>query len=607
MTTINTAAHSIMGSFLTGSPYGAYAFRHLIVSAHHRSESYGLRPDEKCSVEFVATPKQLQEENETLLQAAKPIMEYMAAQLKLQQSDALLILANAEATIVAVTGGTSFTASTELRDVKPGINWSENIKGTNALGTALEANRVVLVNEGEHFLTRLQQFSCASVVLKNSNDEALGVLCITRPGALSPVRDEISLLKFAASRIVNRHFLAENKQHYVFTLHRSPDFLDTPDQGLLALSKEGVVKAIDEQALKQIGLPKALVLGVSLDGFLHKLSGFMRSADQRVGDITIQGQQLYYEVLHWPAHLSILGPYTTVNKTTSKPADLTQRDAARDMAVQRLKQGFSQEIPVLLYGEPGTGKERLAKEIHHSILGYRAPFITVNCGSITQSALERELIGSGTPANKGAIGQARHGTLFLSSAEHLPHSLQSKLLSILSANSYVGEPVNVRLIVAASEEPQSLYTQQQWTPEFYTETTMFSMGLPPLRERTDIIELCNYYLKEFDQSEVEISDEVKTLFKEGYWPGNVRQLKQVLRALFATSAQRIETLHIKHLPEEVVQQLQTGPQEQAAGLDLRRNEIALMREALARNGGNMSAAARELGVSRATLYRRLKQ
>lgn len=605
MNTINSTSQSLIDGFLSGCSFSPYTFRRLVIAAEQRSEGYGLSPRAKCSLEVVASPSQLKEENHTLLNAAEPVMRYVASQLKAQRNDALLILANAEATIIAVVGGNSIHTPPDLRDIMPGVNWGEETRGTNALGSALVSNQPMLINKGEHYLTRLKDFSCASVLIKDPDDEVLGVLCITRPGPLPEVRDGMTLLTVAVHHIARRYFIATHQQQYVIVIHKEEAFLDTPSHGLLAVDDSGVVCAADEKALKYLGVTKNKVIDVSWEAlFGVPWRGFFQRAKQ-VRSLQYKNKNLAYSILRWPAYTARFTS-TRQSKKILSCSGLVQQGKRYRSEIKRLQRGFDNFLPVLLLGEPGVGKKTLARDLHYQTLSKKAPFVYLSCSTVSERVFENQLVGDGTSLQQGALGEAVGGTLFLDAAQDLSPRLQRLLMRILQSQRHV-EPANaVRLIVATSVAPKQLLESAQWLADFYYELSGLALELPPLRARTDILGICKDFMQREAGGQFILSASLQALLAGYRWPGNIRQLRMVLRTLITTVDAEEGKFDLSNLPKELLNELQQ-PAETQVGLDLRSNELLLIQEAINRNNGNMSAAARDLGVSRATLYRKLKQ
>lgn len=606
MNITSSTSHSLIEGFLSGCSFSSYAFRRLVIAAEQRSEDYGLSPRAKCSLEVVASPSQLKEANHALLSAAEPVMRYVASQLKAQRNDALLILANAKATIIAVAGDNSTYTPPELRDIRPGIDWSEDARGTNALGSALVAKQPMLINEGEHYLARLKDFSCASVLIKDCHNKVLGALCITRPGPLPQVRDGMTLLTVAVHHIARRYFIATHEQHYIVTLHKEKAFLDTPGQGLLAVDDRGVVCAADEKALKHLEARQSKIVDVSWETlFGVPWTGFCQRT-KHAGSLQHNNKKLAYDILRWPA-------YTTRFTSRPKPeknlphSELVQQSKRYRSEIKRLQRGFESFLPVLLLGEPGAGKKTLAQDLHNQTLSKKAPFVCLNCSTVSDVVLENQLVGDGTSLQQGALREAMGGTLFLDAAQALSPRLQRLFMRILQSQRHA-EPANaVRMIVAASVAPKQLLESAQWLADFYYEVSGLAMELPPLRERTDILRICEDFMRRETSDKFVLSASLQTLLARYHWPGNIRQLRMVLRTLITTADTEKGEIDLNDLPRDLLSELQQPQAEAQVGLDLRSNELVLIQEAINRNDGNMSAAARDLGVSRATLYRKIKQ
>lgn len=301
--------------------------------------------------------------------------------------------------------------------------------------------------------------------------------------------------------------------------------------------------------------------------------------------------------------------------------------------VLRARELAGTSIPVLITGETGTGKELIARLIHRLSDRCRGPFIAVNCANLPEPLFESEIFGhkkgafTGALADKeGLIEQASGGTLFLDEISELSSCKQAKLLRALQDGwvRRIGETkersINIRLIAATNEDDRLLVERGKMRSDFFYRIAGEIIELAPLRKRRDDIPaLFAYYLCR-DNGEVEVEDEVIELLCKYHWPGNVRELINVARGLLLV-AKKEGAIRASDLPIKIRDYALSE-----AGLVGGKNcDSVLLRKfqnadensgVIARNiilssmqncGGNRSAAARELGISRATLYRRMKE
>ena len=290
---------------------------------------------------------------------------------------------------------------------------------------------------------------------------------------------------------------------------------------------------------------------------------------------------------------------------------------------ENVKLAATSDIPVFLEGETGTGKEMVAAAIHKS--GSRAdnPFVAINCGALTESIAESELFGHEKGSFTGAIKNrqgkfeaANNGTLFLDEVCELSLAVQVKLLRVLQENylERVGSnkpvPINVRIICATNKDIREEVKAGRFRQDLYYRICVMRLSLPALRERgNDLDLLIEHFLKQahpFSGSQkVDLSFEARHALHAHAWPGNIRELKNVMQyALLQSRGQRIE-LH--HLPDTFAKE-QTMPVriEQLRMQRKKKLADASVHETLHLASGNKKEAARLLGVSRATLYRFLE-
>ncbi len=303
---------------------------------------------------------------------------------------------------------------------------------------------------------------------------------------------------------------------------------------------------------------------------------------------------------------------------------LASGDTRVRRAIDRAHCILDKPIPLLIQGESGVGKDMFAKAFHASSDRADAPFVALNCAAIPEHLIESDLFGyeggAFTGARKegatGKIVQANGGTLFLDEIGDMPLSLQVRLLRVLQERVVVplggmqSIPVDVSLICATHHQLQDAVAEGRFREDLYFRINGLTVTMPPLRERTDVLELADAMLLECAPGrELRLSQDVRALFLRHPWPGNLRQLNNAIRVAVALldADERIVTLD--HLSEEILETAgdgQVGPRALSRqGADLRTTTRSAIDQALESTGGNVSAAARLLGISRNTLYRRL--
>ena len=289
---------------------------------------------------------------------------------------------------------------------------------------------------------------------------------------------------------------------------------------------------------------------------------------------------------------------------------------------RRLRLAAQSEVTVLLTGESGTGKELAARAIHALSARKDQPFFAINCSAIPETLLESELFGHVKGAFTGAIRDkigvfqaADGGTLFLDEIGDTSPLLQLKLLRVLQESEVrrVGDDraikVNVRLITATNQNLQALMAKGTLREDFYYRIHVFEITLPPLRERrVDIPLLVHHFMKDntkaFNRDVTEIAQDALQRLQEHRWPGNVRELKNAIEHAFVTVGNNCITLW--DLPTEVQRPSLKSSLPSAFSSPLEPVEETRIREALQQAHGNKTEAAKLLGVSRVTLWKKLK-
>jgi transcriptional regulator with PAS, ATPase and Fis domain len=331
-------------------------------------------------------------------------------------------------------------------------------------------------------------------------------------------------------------------------------------------------------------------------------------------------------------------------------------DAQMKAVIGKIRRVLDRDIPVLVLGETGTGKELLARAIHHDSSRSRQAFVAVNCASIPETLIEAELFGYEEGAftgarRKGAAGrivQANGGTLFLDEIGDMPIALQARLLRVLQERqvtplgSNKSVAVDVALVCATHRNLREMIDDGRFREDLYYRLNGLAVRLPALRERSDLPVLAERILATTSQHDpaagprppaLRLSAEVKALFQAYRWPGNVRQLFNVLRTAAVMAAQE-STIVRDHISDDFLEDAcaradqaelaaqaraaEAGHRESAAAAvaaaaslpaaprSLEEMEIQTIRRTVEEVGGNISEASKRLGISRNTIYRKLR-
>jgi PAS domain S-box-containing protein len=326
----------------------------------------------------------------------------------------------------------------------------------------------------------------------------------------------------------------------------------------------------------------------------------------------------------FPCHTTTFGDSHSARYTVDSLIGNSKVITRLRETVSRVAQGPS---TVLIRGESGTGKELVAHALHANSPRHKGPFIKVNCAAVPENLLESELFGyqegAFTGARKGGqVGKfelANGGTIFLDEIGDMPLPMQAKILRVLQEKEIerLGDsrprPVDVRVVAATNRDLEELIRQGRFREDLYYRLNVVSIYIPPLRERIDDIPLLvNHFIQkfncEFGVIVQDVSPEVLEVFCNYHWPGNVRELENVLERAF--NLVDGNTIELKHLPP-YLQQASQGKKRNlfnhTLATLLREVEKEALLEALAAAGGNKMQAARNLGISRAWLYKKMKQ
>lgn len=556
--------------------------------------------------------REAQQRNEALRRLSEPAMSLLRRQAG--GNGGLVILSDAQGLVLDSDGDTGFAQRASRVALMPGAPWDEAAAGTNAIGTALVEGRPIAVHGAEHYFEPNRILTCAAVPITDSEGRTLGVLDLSSPARdLRP--DVLDLVRAAVDLIEHRLFEQAYEQHAVLRLHVDHAGLGAPGEGLLAFQGDLLIGA-NRRALQALGLAPT-ALGVYRYGDVF--DGDMERGPDAAGRVQARSGAVYHARLRWPRSRAPQAPARPALPTATGARPATPNfDAATLGALARAVHLSDAGVSILLQGETGVGKEVFARELHARGKRASGPFVAVNCAALPESLIESELFGYEEGAftgarrqgSKGLLRQAHGGVLFLDEIGDMPLVLQSRLLRVLQTREVsplgAARPVSVDFaLVCATHRPLAHEgPDAPVRPDLYFRIAEYTVTLEPLRARADRLELLRGLWAAQGAGPVLPAD-IEAILAAYAWPGNYRQLMAVLRTLHVLAGPA-GMVDMDMLPADI-RSASAVPQSvgDADPANLQAMTDAAIRDALAAHGGNVSRAARALGVHRSTLYRRL--
>lgn len=612
-------------------------------------DEYQLDPG-TCAEPEVVAAAELRERQEQLadVQAVAKV-EMANLYQQLAGSGYAIILTDREGVLLNYFGDPAFTHAASKTGLMPGAVWSERAQGTNGMGTCLFERRPVTVHQDEHYLSRNIGLSCAAAPIFDHEGELVGVLDASGESRLAQ-QHTLALVSMSVQMIENRVFLHQFRHDFILRFHNRPEFVGTLSEGAIALSITGKVLAATRCALFQLGFTdRTDIVGRDITElfnitFSGLIDSTVRKAFRPVPIYEIRNGARFFAMVYQPlstsgaresAQIELL-PGIAANESAASPSispldRLQFGDPLMAANVDKAKRVLERNVAIMLLGETGTGKEMFARAIHASGSRATQPFIAINCASIPESLIESELFGyrSGafTGASKdgqrGKLLQANSGTLFLDEIGDMPVALQARLLRVLEEREVIPlgseTPIrlDIRLISATHCDLQKKIALGEFREDLYYRLQGVTLTLPPLRERADRGTLIRRLAaEESDEGKpVELDTRLLALLEQQRWPGNIRQLRHLLRSMIAL--RETDHLTVRDLPPEYrtadadpassrPDEGPDSPDEASLNTLESAERNALLRE-LQRHEWNLSGVARELGISRNTLYRKLQR
>ena len=622
---------------------------HVTRSWYRCLREYGIEPSTPRQIAMLNSQslKELQQRMGELLPVARAEMESLYEQIA--GSGFAVILSDTQGAVLTTITDPTLQREFRQAGLSLGALWDERHEGTNGIGTCLAEGCPVTVHREEHFRGYNLSLSCSGAPILDPHGSIIAVLDASTANSSDSrliQRHTMALVNMSAHLISRWNFLNEFSQSWILRFHSRPEFVGLLHEALVAMDGAGHILAVNESALLQLGCStrKALV-GESIEKFfqfdfatLERRAQFEPSTIWPVRDLA-HGRR-FFAIARAPLRaaartLELAAPNTRAAKVEAARNGRGQHHVGEDAQMRKNltvgKQLFAKQVPILLQGATGTGKEAFAKALHHSGLWFDKPFVTVNCAAIPESLIESELFGYTRGAFTGAVKEGRvgkilqsnGGTLFLDEIGDMPLMLQTRLLRVIEEREVVplgsdlAIPLSLHVISATHRDIRRMIQEGEFREDLYYRLNGITLHLPPLRDRSDKADLISTLLREENtQESIEIAEDAFQKLLDYAWPGNIRQLRNALRT--ASALCRDGIIRLSNLPQEI---LHTDGRSLAPTSDARSAEppaamslpsaalrdaecAALLRE-LERMHWNISRTAQALGISRNTLYRKI--
>lgn len=541
----------------------------------------------------------------------------------------MALVIDSEGYVLSISGNEEVLKRADQINFVEGVRWTEGEVGTNAIGTALQIEEPVMVIGSEHYSVASHQWSCSASPIRNDDGKLLGVINVSCPiDRVHPyMLGTVTTIAYAIERELSIRVHKDEME----LIQKSIELIDSNKSVVICNNKQEIIfssKPIRDHFPKLNGkkLNQLAEYGLRLQWKVPIYSEFNKNQ--------IIGRAVYLEkqIVNKTNHLFI--PITKSNKFDFKGEIGTSRSFRNTLEEMKLVAKLNTNV--YIHGETGTGKELIAQSIHENSSRKNGPFIAINCGAIPKELIGSELFGyvdgafTGARRHgyKGKFEQANGGTIFLDEIAETPESMQVYLLRVLEERKVtpIGGtkeiPLDIRIITATHRDLHQLVSEGKLREDLYYRLHVFPILVPPLRERKEDIPLLIRYVCQENNWCIDLPQEVLTKLITYEWPGNIRELVNVMERISILSQEKVLTIerfltHFDSFNENALinKGLSDGKEKSRQSIDLGDNELSIREkiqrdiivETFYKTQGNVMSAAKILGVPRSTFYKRLKK
>ncbi len=622
----------------------SYPVRPEILYSWQRCRGRGLdpyRPKKPPTLDSTELSRRLAE-NRLFIETAKPIMDMV--ELSTRGTCFITVLSDNDGYVMAISGDDETLEMASKNYYLPGCNRSEATAGTNAIALALLEDKPIQLAGAEHYNYYHHPWTCSSAPIHDADGRLLGT--ITLSGPFHGLHKHTLAIVVSAAKNIEGQFrerILTGEKHRLNCLLTS--IFDSVSDGVIAVSEDLTIANLNRSAAKMLGIDFEGAVGKPLIRVIRPDEELTRALRNKTlfrnKEITFSGPagvNAYLCSLSRIIEGGLPSQSALITLTEKKYVidivkrmggnyakyefgDIKGSNARLHRQIDIAKIAAASSSRILISGESGTGKELFAQAIHNHSPRHDGPFVAISCAAIPRDLIEAELFGyregAFTGARKGGqVGKlelAHHGTLFLDEINGMPLELQAKLLRALQQKEIVrlGDnrviPIDVRVISASNKDLLQQVEMGNFREDLYYRLNVVELNLPPLRERLDdlpvlVEHFLDNYCHECGLGTPVINHKVIEAFQSYDWPGNIRELENCLERALMLSGGKETTC--EHLPRRMF--TKTVPCTSNTKT-VKESLHELIVAVLARTKGNVSQAARELNISRSTLYRRMRE
>lgn len=617
--------------FLTGEPEAAISLGNVVISSWQRSLALGVNPTGRAAPMTAVGDRiaVLRHRNRDLIAASADL--FRRIEDVFAGSNCMMLLTDSDGIVLEAVGDHRTLDQGERIHLVAGGQWREDLIGTNGIGTALATGQPAQVHATEHFCEGIKSWTCAAAPVREpGGGRIVGIVDISGPPSTFQ-RGNLSLA-VATARQIETAIAERAGRERMRLLERCLQRMPTLGNAeVLVIDRAGrVVYANGKAGLAAQGQTLAgFDPDQPVERWFERLPAHLRAAGDfdpvRLDDRTV-GAMIVMPQAGPPVRSRSATPRTASEADVARSgfSHIIGTSTAIQQVIRRAQQLARHRVPVLIQGETGVGKELFAR-VMHGALDFAAPFIVFNCGGASRDLIGAELFGHVRGAFTGATAEGKPGrfeladggTLCLDEIGELPLDLQPILLRALEdgviyrLGDTTPRRVSMRLVAMTNRDLDSEVAAGRFRRDLFYRVNVTSLSVPPLRDRHGDVELLIDHFNRAVATRYGVpmrrfGPDILSSLGAYQWPGNVRELRNLVEALLL--AADAEQVTIDEIPPGMCGAAAVTPPPAApypARLaDIERDAV---HEAIRNAGGNISEAARRLGISRSTLHRRLAQ